>query len=178
MNDLIIEYNNTVPEALCEDIINLFDTNSCDCKLCIPKNDSIWKGIERLLYKSLLTTVNTYKNKLLINITNKENSNLNMLLNNNLYTKDFIIEKVTIDNNEKKRYNRTDSRYNVLNYIFFLNENNSNDNIEFIYKDKTIKPETGKLVLFPDSIEYMYKTNLNSSEKQYVLSGQLSSIPP
>ena len=116
----IFEYNNSLTDMICENIIEQFEENNGNNNIFnIPKNNKEWERIERLLYKELLMRLNDYKNKLLENIN--LNNELCILMNNELYTKHFSIQKINIGKDEIV-YNFTPNRYNVLTYIFYLND--------------------------------------------------------
>lgn len=87
----IFEYNNSLTDMICENIIEYFEEDSDKNIFNIPKYNKKWERIERLLYKELLMRINDYKNKLLQNIN--LNNELLLLLNNELYTKIFLYKK-------------------------------------------------------------------------------------
>jgi hypothetical protein len=171
--DLIFEYNNSLTNILCENIIEQFDECSNSNIFNIPKNNSHWEKIERIIYKELLIRINDFKNKLINKIGI---SNLFDLLNKPLYTKNLCIQKINnTENMNNKKYNFIANRYNVITYIFYLND--KYDYGETIIKindnDIIIKPKKGKLVLFPENINYPYKCILPTNNSQYIISGQL-----
>ena len=94
----IFEYNKSLTDIMCENIIEYFEEDSDKNIFNIPKYNKKWERIERLLYKELLMRINDYKNKLLekINLNNE----LLLLLNNELYTKYFSIQKIEVGKNE------------------------------------------------------------------------------
>jgi hypothetical protein len=172
----IIEYNNILPELLCNDIIDLFIEETEDENKTIfniPKNNDEWKKIEKILYKELLIKIKTFKNHLLMNNTN-ENNNLLILLNKQLFTKHFTILKYDMKEGVEfiKNYQRTNNRFNVMTYVFFLNSIENGGEIYFS-NGNIVKSETGKLLLFPDDMEYEYKCKSPISNDQYIISGQL-----
>jgi len=175
----IFEYNNSLTDIICENIIEFFDEDSNDNIFNIPKYNKKWERIERLLYKELLMRINDYKNKLLQNIN--LNNELLLLLNNELYTKYLSIQKIEVGKNEIiDKYNFVPNRYNVLTYIFYLNDIDEGGEVIFIPLENesvetyTIKPKKGKLVLFPENINTCnYKVLLPTNYSQYIITGQL-----
>lgn len=182
MSNLIIEYKKTLPNILCEDIIEKFEENKEEnhqiYKFIIPKNEPEWKKIETIIYKELLKKINEYKSYIINNNLNDETNNLLLLLTNSLYIKDFIIqkyttEKKTIEENMIFKNNRTNNRYNVLSFIYFLNDIENGGYIAF-GNQTNIKSETGKLLIFPENINYFHKVYFpTAGSPQYIISGQL-----
>jgi hypothetical protein len=175
----IFEYNKSLTDIMCENIIEYFEEDSDKNIFNIPKYNKKWERIERLLYKELLMRINDYKNKLLekINLNNE----LLLLLNNELYTKNFSIQKIGVEKNEIiDKYIFIPNRYNVLTYIFYLNDIEHGGEIVFIpledesLETYTIKPKKGKIVLFPENINtFKYNVMLPVNYSQYIITGQL-----
>ena len=63
MLDLLAEYNNSITNILCSDIIKLF-INECGNNdiLMIKKSHILWSKIEKFLYKEILKKINIYNN--------------------------------------------------------------------------------------------------------------------
>jgi hypothetical protein len=174
----IFEYNNSLTDMICENIIEQFEENNGNNNIFnIPKNNKEWERIERLLYKELLMRLNDYKNKLLENIN--LNNELYTLLNNELHTKHFSVQKINIGK-DKIVYNFTPNRYNVLTYIFYLNDVDDGGEVVFpssenrMLDNYIIKPKRGKLVLFPENIDmFNYNVKCPANCSQYIITGQL-----
>ena len=62
---------------------------------------------------------------------------------------------------------------NVLFFVYFLNDISTGG--EVIFSSQTIMPKKGKLLLFPDSLNFPYTLNKNLSNDLFIISGQLSS---
>ena len=93
-----------------------------------------------------------------------------------LYKEDKKYAVKAINDNFIGKYNFTPNRYNVLTYIFFLNDSyNEHEIILNVSENElyNIKAEKGKLVLFPENKNYPYKCNLSKNNIQYIISGQL-----
>jgi hypothetical protein len=167
----IFEKHNSLNDIICESIIELFEKNI----FYIPKNNKEWERIERTLYKEILIGLNEYKMNLMNNIN--LNNELITLLNNDLYTKDICIQKIDIGENITNKYNLIPNRYNVITYIFYLNDIKQGGEVVFYNNDmenKMINPEKGKLVLFPEDINLLsYKCCAPIENVQYIISGQL-----
>ena len=156
---------NSLPEMLCDDIIEFFEEDLDNNKsyknfFVIPKKNEKWDKIERFVYKEILIKLNEYKNFLIKNMQNENEIELINYLNNDLFTRDFKIEKC----NSEKFCSRSNNRYNVLTFIFYLNEPNDFDNTNI-----TIKK--GTLIFLTDTDYHKIKL-LN---RQYIITGQLCS---
>ena len=159
--DCIIVYKNVLTELLCNDIIKLYNNNKIETKFLIPKNNIDWLNIERQIYKQLLININNYKNAL------KFNDNLIIKLSNPLYTKSFIID--VFEKNNLCKINTSYNRYNVINFIYALND--SNLKIKFKNNYNVILSK-GCLLLFPCFFEFEIDSTTITNE-QYIISGQL-----
>jgi hypothetical protein len=101
--------------------------------------------------------------------SNKSNELL-VLLTNELFTKDFNVQKIEKAKDPTFcRYLKSHNRYNVLSYIFYLNDIDNGG--EIVFNNVTIKPEKGKLVLFPE--EYGYNFTNPNHDNQFIIYGQL-----
>lgn len=167
-----------LPDVLCEHIIELFEEdavfeNTNNPVFIIPKKNNRWEKIERIIYKELLVNLNKFKNNLMNHIRCDGDIEFINKLNDNLFLREFKIEKITNENTLKK----TNNRYNVLSFIFFLNElsqksefgvdvDNIENNTVAVYKQ-------GDLVFLRDHVVSNKNTRL--IENQYIISGQLCS---
>lgn len=162
---LIYNCNKSLTPELCETIIDKFNEESISNIFNIPKNNISWQRIERIIYKELLIGINEYKSRLIDDIN--LNNELILLLNKTLYIKNLTIQKINIHEDNNINYNLIPNRYNVLTYIFYLN-NTTGDSNE-LNNSNNIQ---GNLIIFPENICYPYKCNLSKNE-QYIISGQL-----
>jgi hypothetical protein len=68
----------------------------------------------------------------------------------------------------------TGSRQNsgrILTFILYLNDVIDGGETEFLYYPKRVKPEQGKLILFPGSFTHTHRGNPPISNEKYVLTG-------
>jgi len=157
----LIEYSNSISDILCKDIIKLFEKKKINY-FEIPKNDDVWKRTEKFLYNELLTKINSYKNTFI-------NTNKNIELPEDIYLNKFTIQKYMNYNDVQN--NRTNSRYTVCNFIFFLNTAEVCNKI--IINGKTINTTSGKLLIFMDEDSYNIKSI--NTDLQYIIYGQITS---
>jgi hypothetical protein len=179
MDDLIAEYKNSLPSNLCDEIINNFE--KIDEKqtednyievFIIPKNDDLWNTIENTIYSEL-------SRKLVIFLNKKNNFGIDF--------KYFSKEKLCVYDFEIRKYKSCDDRTvtsfknnsetktikQVIKFIWYLN-NIENDGETLIIDTHKIKPEKGKLVLFPYC--WCFPTNETTSiyKDKYIITGYLN----
>uniref|UniRef100_A0A6C0HC31 Prolyl 4-hydroxylase alpha subunit Fe(2+) 2OG dioxygenase domain-containing protein n=1 Tax=viral metagenome TaxID=1070528 RepID=A0A6C0HC31_9ZZZZ len=172
----IKEYPNILPNILCHDIIKYFNHENVNTFL-IPKNNSKWNKTEIMLYKMLLTHINNFKKELLQELNNSEVCDIFSALNTKIFLDNFKMIKLSAMDTETflNNYEKTNNRYNLLTFIFYLNDVSNGG--EIIYKNDTIiKPEKGKLVIFADNLPNMYKCKLPLSDSQYIITGQITEV--
>jgi hypothetical protein len=179
MEEYFFEYKKCLNEMLCEDIIEKFEENICPNKNIfeIPKNNIYWKKIEKILYKELLLKLNLYKGYI-IQRNDADCETMLSLLNENLYTKSLVIEKINPTNNEEhiciKYYNKHNNRFNVLSYILYLNTPLGGGG-EINYKNNVVNSEFGKLVFFNYNIYKDCYFKRPKNDYQYIIYGELCS---
>jgi hypothetical protein len=173
MKQFVEEYINTLPEILCDDIIEKYeeeisvDENALS-HFIIPKTHKKWVRIEKLIYKELLINLIKYKTDFFKN--NNIDNDFNCLLKKNLYIKEFIIQKCENSIKDLVIYN---NRYNILTFILYLNDVSLGGEITFD-EETTIKPEKGKLIIFKEDVNLKYFYNYNITDNLYIISGQFS----
>jgi hypothetical protein len=59
----------------------------------------------------------------------------------------------------------------LLSFILYLNDVKEGGETEFLYYPKRIKPEQGKLVMFPGSFTHTHRGNQPLSGEKYILTG-------
>jgi hypothetical protein len=123
---------------LCDDVIELSNIEEYEKDFIIPKGDKEWDGIEKMLYKELLTQLSEYKNKLILLNTHDGNLLIEQL-SKKLYTKDF---KLTMS----KSFNR----FNVISYFFSLYDS-------IMINDILYTNVKGHLFLFPEEYKIISK---------------------
>lgn len=173
MNDFIFQ-KKVLIDVLCQDIIELFEGFN-KYEMIIPKHSEKWEKIELLLYKELLNYIFKYKNNLIIQNSKQDEIKNTIIqnLNKELYIKSFKIRKFFNNTTEIlyiKPPPNDPNRYNILNFIFCLNDNKC----EIMIDKNTILPKSGYLLLFPNDI--LYKIKIPISEKQYIIYGELAYI--
>ena len=59
----------------------------------------------------------------------------------------------------------------VMNYMLYLNDVEEGGETEFLYQGVKLKPETGKLVIFPTSYMYPHRGNPIYKGEKYIITG-------
>ena len=185
----------SIPDLLCKDIINLFESQT-DGKyegltigginkqmkdttdFLIPFHfDKKWSKINSLLQKEL----NLHLQKYIVQINNDAyliNSNginidCRIFTNTTLQVDNFVILKYT-KNTGKYHYHNDfhfcDNRYRIITYLWYLNTVEEGGETEF-WDGYKIKPEQGKLILFPANWCFHHKGNIPISDNKYIISG-------
>lgn len=178
MKELIEEHPNILTEELCEDIIEKIQEGDYDNILSvIPKHHEDWIKIEHLLYKNLLSCVSVYKKNRVKNVSvEPEHKELLESFQQKLGFTDFKIIRVVGSQNETKitHYGRENSRFHFLTFIFYLNETEQG---HLVFGKKTVFPETGKLVIFPETPYLPYHgVSPPVDEVQYLITGYIDII--
>jgi hypothetical protein len=195
--DYIIEFKSSIPSTLCDNIINMFEEQTDKypgvtfsgvnpkikdtTDFCIPKNNDRWSKIESFLYKELTSKIKKYK--ILINEKmNLQNNNYGIIYNyfdnKNVFTEVFMIQKYKknigkyVYHTDFSLHEKIEKSYRLLTFLWYLNDVENGGETEFWNKYK-IKPEKGKLVLFPASWCYPHTGKMPVSSDKYIITGWL-----
>lgn len=142
----------------------------------IQKWSKIDKFLDDELHRNIKEYIRILQNK--INVVEENSDKIFKILSRDvLSTKEFMIQRYTkgkgryvyhndshIDWNEKK--------YRVITYIFYLNTVEEGGETEF-FNELRIKPEAGKLVLFPASWLWPHRGMMPKSSNKYIITGWL-----
>jgi len=194
MNNFIYIKNNSLSYELCQIIIEKFE-NDCENKykgitsgglntnvkdtfdLQIPNqsqhNYESWKLIRNTLENELNNNVKKYIQTLSKSI----NEDFKLFENQYVSNETFQIQKY-IKNNGKFTYHHdfsndfTNKKYRVITFIFYLNDVHEGGETE-IWGTHKIKPETGKLLLFPACWTFPHCGLIPKSNHKYIITGWL-----
>jgi hypothetical protein len=182
MNKYIFEKKNSIPQILCEKIINLFDNEKNKSKgrtlggvnvdikdttdIMIPKEKK-WEDINSFLENELEKNLKLYIDKIDI-IDNFKNSSL--------IPSSFMIQKY--DQNKGKYEYHNDfavdantKMYRIITYLWYLNDVDLGGETDFLNGEIKVVPECGKLILFPASWTYPHKGCIPKSSNKYIITG-------
>lgn len=176
--------SNSISEELCKDIISLFENDKTEktkgvtrgglnvnvkdtTDFEIPKNnDSDWNKIYFFLQKELIKNLMKYCDR-------EKKNNLAFCDELKIHFDIFMIQKYY--KNKGKYIYHNDfcvqaNQYRILTYLWYLNTVEEGGETEFLGKYK-IKPETGKLLLFPASWTFPHCGKMPISEDKYIITG-------
>lgn len=200
-NDKYIYLNkNSLSPEICLDIIQLYENENTSSKhegltqgglnknvkntvdFNIPVNDEKWYKYYKLLNNELSINLKKYFSNL---NNNNEFKNIDQLSdetyvffeNNNFLSNVFMIQKYT--KNEGKyiyhndfRIDLAEKKYRVLTFLWYLNTVEEGGETSF-GEDFKIKPEMGKLLLFPACWTYPHAGKMPLSSDKYIITGWL-----
>ena len=194
--------NQSICKHLCNDIIDLFEEQSGKYEglvasglnknikdttdFIIPRKDTDletikkWERIDKFLTKELDRNVKKYVQNLTIKmniVEENSDSKFNIFSTNSLTTNEFMIQRY-IKNKGRYVYHNdsrvewNNKKYRILTYLFYLNTIDEGGETEF-WGEYKIKPETGKLMLFPASWVYPHRGMMPISSNKYIITGWL-----
>jgi Rps23 Pro-64 3,4-dihydroxylase Tpa1-like proline 4-hydroxylase len=188
MDKYIYIKNNSLPDLLCDEIIEKFEEqddkydgetfggvikeikDTTDYLIPKSKDDlnNHWKDIEECLYKELYKEIKEYKKS--INID--EYSHLLL----EFHTDFFMVQKYK--KGIGKYVYHTDGhndiakkRTRVITFLWYLNDVLEGGETEFI--NLKINPRKGTLLLFPSTWNYPHRGNMPISSDKYIITGWL-----
>jgi len=179
-DDILFFVNeNSLSNELCSEIIQLFENNTDKypgitggglnksvkntTDLVIPMYDVKWKRIYKFILSELQTNIKKYFSKM-----SEFNYNDNLTLNSIQVQKYNKGEGKYIYHDDARIYN---GKCRKITFIWYLN--NITDGGETEFTNFKVKPEAGKLVLFPSSWVYPHRANVPISDDKYIMTGWL-----
>jgi 2OG-Fe(II) oxygenase superfamily len=197
MEKYIYEYNSSIPDILCDEIISLYETEEGrypgvtasgvnplikhTTDFVIPKSSPKWNEIEQFLYKELSRHLKHY----LDDITKSEyfspehnngrDTTKNFLKGQQLQVDHFMVQKYK--QNEGMYIYHDDysveydkKRFRVITYLWYLNDVYEGGETEF-WGSYTIKPKKGKLILFPSFWCFPHRAKVPISSDKVIITG-------
>ena len=183
--EYIYEVNDIVPRALCHEIIEKFEND--DNKqvgmvgpsitdynlkktldlLIYPKDT--WKDIYQQLDQYLAQSIKLYNNYLYKHVF-KGNDFVfrNTFVEDNLNITRFQIQKYTIGDYFNWHVDDKFGEKRLMGYIIYLN---SNDGCTEFLDGKKVKPEVGKILLFPATWTYAHRGQIIKQGVKYIITG-------
>ncbi len=182
----IYSNNNSISKELCADIIDLFenednkyegvtmsglDKNIKDTTdFVIPKVSEKWNKITSFLTDELTRNITTYLKQL-----NNNKNNFIFFQNHEINIKHFQIQRYTANTGKyiyhsDNEINIQENRYRIITFLWYLNTVDEGGETEFI-GDFLVKPEVGKLILFPATWTFPHCGKIPISNDKYILTG-------
>lgn len=143
-------------------------------------NINKWAKVNAFLEEELNRNVKAYVKELESKmILTEENSNnkFNLFPADKVSTTEFMIQRY-IQNKGRYVYHNDsrikweEKKYRLITYIFYLNTVEEGGETEF-FNELRIKPEAGKLVIFPASIFWPHRGMIPKSSNKYIITGWL-----
>jgi hypothetical protein len=194
LNRIIYNKKTSIPDILCDEIINKFNNNTNrhregntlggiqkaikDTKdMLIPKKDKEWEEIERFLYTELHRNLKIYLDSLTFEggmYLDKNNDNVCFVTDNFMIQKyEQNVGKYVYHNDGYIDY--ANERDRVITFLWYLNDIEEGGETEFFGNFK-IKPEKGKLILFPAAWAFPHCGLMPKSSNKYILTGWIYRI--
>lgn len=192
MEELIYINKNSLSRELCEEIIEMFENN----ELCnkIKSKGCIVSGVNTLVKDTydVCLPINSDDNEInnVIDVLARElNTNIfkyNEFLkkyNINIEKNTFFLQYETfqiqkyIKNIGKFTYHEdsmidfNEYKYRVFTYLWYLNDVEEGGETEFLNNKIKVKPEAGKLILFPACWTFPHKGHMPISNNKYIVTG-------
>ena len=189
MEKLIYVCDNSLSKTFCDDVIlkyennlslshdgytiggvnkNIKDTTDLNIPLV---NNNILFNLNDVLYNSLIIHVKEYCKKL------EDKYGMKIIKTQKLYDYGYMIQKY--EKNKGKYIYHNDFAHDafykkrrVLTYLWYLNNVDEGGKTEF-WKRTFIKPEIGKLLLFPASWTFPHCGQMPISNDKYIITGWL-----
>ena len=187
------------PEV-CRDIIELFENeerkydgitqgglqkNIKDTKdFVIPENEPKWYKYHKFLSNELRRNLELYLNKLNENLSfqnvNQNTTNIYKHFENSKFSHTGFMAQRYIMNEGRYVYHHDFSvdiknkKNRVITYLWYLNDVEEGGETDFPDLNLMIKPETGKLVLFPASWDFPHSGKIPISSNKYIVTGWLN----
>ena len=183
--NFIYENENSIPDVLCDNIIELYDSEENKhpgsthggvqkqikdtTDFNIPKKNKMWEKINNFLLQELHKNLKLYHRKM------NQDYKIDNLLPQNIFIENFMVQhykkgvgKYLYHNDGHVSYNLHKRR--IITYIFYLNDVNEGGETEF-FKEYTITPKKGKIVLFPANWCYPHCGKMPVSNDKYIITG-------
>lgn len=178
----IFTIQESLSKSICEEIIERFEEqsnkregrtfegvnkdkkNTTDFHL--GEDMSQWKDIDKVLYNEL--------NKAIKNYIDHLNKDIQIFYYSTMNDKGFQIQKYDkgeghyVFHNDSIIY--SDSTYRVFTYLWYLNTIEEGGETDFGIKG-LVKPEAGKLILFPSCWTYPHAGKIPISSDKYIITG-------
>ena len=171
--EFIYTKNNSTHKLLCKNLISTFEqtpdkyvtSNTVELRLESDKRYDIY---DKILFEILASSFKEYKtsleNKVDIFTQSGEIKDNGFLLQKHIKNKGYC-------EFHNDSYNETKDCVRILTYILFLNDVEDGGEIEFGNNDLVIKPEVGKLIIFPATWTYSYRQKYPLSNDKYIIIG-------
>lgn len=191
MESLIFEFKNIISKELCKEIIEKFnlerhndgqisngvnkeikDTKDYWINFFKTEQNQQWEKINEILFTTLQTCLKEYINYFNSNYSNEEFKYFkdDILSDDGFLIQVYKKEQGKYEYHEDFSFDIDKNRARIITFIIYLNDIEVGGETEFWGKYK-IKPEVGKLILFPSNWCFMHKGIMPVSHNKYIITG-------
>ena len=189
----------SLSKEVCSDLIELFENeerkydgvthggvqkNIKDTKdFVIPENEPKWYKYYHLFHNELTRNLQIYLNKLNKNDSFKnENQNTTIVYkhfeNTNISHSVFMLQRYIMNEGRYVYHNDfsidlKNKKNRIITYLWYLNDVLEGGETDFPDLNLKVKPETGKLVLFPATWDFPHCGKMPISSNKYIVTGWL-----
>ena len=178
MSNYIYIFKNSISTELCKDIIKQFDIDKDICRpgvtsqgfntaikdsldLNIMEHGREWTKVKEVLYRELKKHYQFYSHQ-----HNKDRCRYEIdTMQIQRYTKNVGHFKLHVDEQN------TSVRSRDIVFMWYLNDVEYGGETCFPEQELKVKPEAGKLVLFPSTWTYPHCANIPISSNKYIITG-------
>jgi hypothetical protein len=188
----IFEKKYSIPTILCDEIVIMYELENIKhpgetisgvhkhikdtTDMLIPKKDIKWYKIEEFLYSELSNSIKEYYNFIGNNVKSDSDRKYSFFDTNDIHTDFFMIQKY---NKQEGKYiyhcdsnvEYSNNRHRVLTFLWYLNDVEIGGETEFWNGQQLIKPQKGKLLIFPACWSYPHRGNMPLSSDKYIITG-------
>lgn len=192
INDIFIyTENKNISKELCKIIIEKFDNDNRKAEGItslgvsdIKKTTDIflssysdWKEIDNILFNSLDKAIDNYFNVLCEKHTNNDVKNHFKGVKQGKKNQDFGYQVQYYEQNtgyykwhsDELQFASPLNQYRLLTFIWYLNDVEVGGETEFL--NGSIKPVSGKILIFPATWTYVHRGNMPISNSKYIITG-------
>jgi len=173
MGDFIGLYPKAIPIELCDEIIGFFKQSKF-INVRSTENRSPWRSDKQIIMESFAPgEASNLINCMSQSITNYVNEFCPVLLGHNFISSLTLLQK-TEPKQGYHNFHAEDTAYyqtgRTLAWMVYLNDVEEGGETEFLHQQKKVKPEKGKLVIWPGAFTHLHRGNPPMSTK-YIATG-------
>ena len=191
--NFIFQKKLSIPKILCDEIITMYELENIkhpgstvggvlkDIKdttdMTIPE-DIKWYKIEEFLYRELHNSIKEYLDFINNIVKTDSKKRYNYFNTDQMHTEAFTIQKYNqqegkyvYHNDSLVRY--SENRHRVLTFLWYLNDVEIGGETEFWFGEYLVKPQKGKLIIFPACWTYPHRGKMPLSSDKYIITGWL-----